>query len=193
MNRLLRDLKADLRYYRILDPSAEKRSDIILFSAGFHALLFYRIAHFLWSRRLRFLARFLSYSARILFSTDIHPAARIAGGVVIDHSIGVVIGSTASIGKGTLIYHGVTLGTRRIVKGKRHPDIGENVVIGANASILGPIVIGADAKIGANSVVITSVRSGATAVGVPARIIRDGFGESEQDYLFEESNVHAHT
>ncbi|KUK93348.1 MAG: Serine acetyltransferase [Thermotogales bacterium 46_20] len=193
MTALLRDLREDLRYYMLLDPSAERRSDIILFSAGFHALLFYRLAHSLWTRRLRFLAKFFSYVARILFSADIHPAAQIAKGVVIDHSIGVVIGSTASIGKGTLIYHGVTLGTRRIIKGKRHPDIGENVVIGANASILGPIVVGSGAKIGANSVVINSVPSGATAVGIPARIINDGSKESEQDYFFEESTVHAHT
>ncbi len=190
---LLRDLREDLRYYMLLDPSAERRSDIYLFSAGFHALFFYRVAHLLWTKRLRFLARFFSYVSRVLFSTDIHPAARIAGGVVIDHSIGVVIGSTASIGRGTLIYHGVTLATRRVVQEKRHPDIGENVVIGANASILGPIVVGSGAKIGANSVVITSVPSGATAVGVPARIIKDGSSDSEQDYLLEESTVHAHS
>lgn len=121
---------------------------------------------------MEFLAMLLRYLSRVLYKMDIHPAANIEAGIFIDHGMGVVIGETASVGRGTLIYHGVTLGTARVMQGKRHPTIGRNVLIGANATILGPIKIGDGARIGANSVVLRDVPESATAVGNPARIIR---------------------
>ncbi|ACR80039.1 MULTISPECIES: serine O-acetyltransferase [Kosmotoga] len=166
---MLRAVRADLKEYFLKDPSARSETHVAFTSIGFHALLFYRISHFFWCHRMKWLAEFIHYAARILFSVDIHPAAKIEPGVVIDHGIGTVIGSTTSIGSGTLIYHGVTLGTRKLVEGKRHPDVGRNVVIGAGAKILGPLVIGDNAKIGANSVVLEHVQPNTTVVGIPAR------------------------
>ncbi|MBT1247599.1 MULTISPECIES: serine O-acetyltransferase EpsC [Thermosipho] len=150
------------------DPSIEKVYQIFLHT-GFQALVLYRLSHLFYKYDLKFLAFLVHYISKILFSADISPAAYIEPGVVIDHAIGVVIGSTATVRTGTLIYHGVTLGARNIQKGKRHPDIGKNVLIGAGAKILGPVKIGDDARIGANSVVLADIPSGTTFVGVPAK------------------------
>lgn len=117
---------------------------------------------------------FVRSIARVLYSMDIHPAAEIEPGIFIDHGIGVIIGETASVGRGTLIYHGVTLGATRVMKGKRHPNIGRNVLIGANASILGPIKVCDGAKIGANTVVLHDVPCACTVVGNPAKIVKAG-------------------
>jgi len=161
------DISMDVDSYLEKDPTASSKWHIVLFSAGFHGLLIYRISTLLWKNRLGFLARGLHYISRILYSMDIHPAARIEGGVVIDHGVGVVMGSTASVG--TLIFHGVTLGSKNVMKGKRHPDIGRNVVIGTGAKILGPIYVGDNSKVGANSVVLEHVPQDSLVTGIPGR------------------------
>lgn len=154
------------------DPSIEN-SYQVLFHVGFISLTFYRISHLFYINNLKFISFLIHFLSRILFSIDIHPAAKIEPGVVIDHGIGTVIGSTASIGEGTIIYHGVTLGARNIQKGKRHPDVGKNVLIGAGAKILGPVKIGNNAKIGANSVVLDDVPENSVFVGIPAKNINE--------------------
>ncbi|OAA31342.1 serine acetyltransferase [Kosmotoga arenicorallina S304] len=169
MMNLLKAVKKDFDEYLIKDPAARSKFHIYLTSAGFHALFLYRLSHLLWNFGFFWPAELIHYFNRVIFNIDIHPAAHIEAGVVIDHGIGVVIGSTATVGSGTLIYHGVTLGSRRIVEGKRHPDIGRNVIIGAGAKILGPIIVGDNAKIGANSVVLEHVPENQTYVGIPAK------------------------
>lgn len=154
------------------DPSIEN-SYQVLFHVGFISLTFYRISHLFYINNLKFISFLIHFLSRILFSIDIHPAAKIEPGVVIDHGIGTVIGSTASIGEGTIIYHGVTLGAKNIQKGKRHPDVGKNVLIGAGAKILGPVKIGNNAKIGANSVVLDDVPENSVFVGIPAKNINE--------------------
>lgn len=164
------DISEDLKAYLEKDPTVSRKWHVFLFSAGFHGLLLYRISNLLWNGGLGLFARILHYFSRVAYSMDIHPAARIEGGVVIDHGSGVVIGSTASVGKGTLIYHGVTLGSKNVMTGKRHPDVGRNVVLGAGAKILGPIYVCDNARVGANSVVLEHVPHGSLAAGIPARI-----------------------
>ncbi|MDI3472603.1 MAG: serine O-acetyltransferase [Thermotogaceae bacterium] len=183
---ILNAIKEDLKIALEKDPAADSKWDIILFSTSFHGLVMYRIYNALWYTNHKFSAKILYYLSKILFHMDIHPAARIEPGVLIDHGFGVVIGSTATIGKGTVIYHGVTLGTRKIVKGKRHPDIGRNVLIGAGAKILGPIKIGDDAQVGANSVVLKNVESGSKVAGIPAREIKRIENSSDLDDKIKE-------
>lgn len=166
---LLKAVKKDLEEYLAKDPTARSKFHVYIISTGFHALFLYRLSHMLWNLGLFWLAEMVYYLNRVLFSVDIHPAALLESGIVIDHGIGVVIGSTATVGSGTLIYHGVTLGNRRITEGKRHPDIGRNVIIGAGAKILGPIIVGDNAKIGANSVVLEHVPENQTYAGIPAK------------------------
>ncbi|WP_161847608.1 serine O-acetyltransferase EpsC [Athalassotoga saccharophila] len=165
-------IKEDFKAGKRLDPSVKSGRDIFLFSASFHGLMLYRFSHLFWNLKMRFLAMTLRYINRVLYKMDIHPAANIEAGIFIDHGIGVVIGETASVGSGSLIYHGVTLGTARIMQGKRHPTIGRNVLIGANAVILGPVKIGDGSRIGANAVVLEDVPEFSTAVGNPARIVK---------------------
>lgn len=161
-----------MKAYLRLDPATSNVLQLVLFNASFHGLLFYRISHLFYEWKLYPLAYIFYYLKRVLFSMDIHPAAEIESGVVIDHGIGVVIGSTASVGSGTLIYHGVTLGAKRVCTGKRHPDVGKNVLIGAGAKILGPIRIGDNSLVGANAVVLRDVPPNSLAVGIPAKILR---------------------
>lgn len=158
--------------YIKLDPAIEKRWMLWVSSAGFHALMAYRFAHLLWKWRLKLPALIVYTVTRLITAVDIHPAADIEPGVVIDHGVGTVIGSTSKVGRGTLIYHGVTLGSRLPVKGKRHPDIGRNVILGAGAKILGPISIGDNVRVGANAVVLEDVPPGVTVAGVPAKIVK---------------------
>jgi serine O-acetyltransferase len=146
-----------------------------------HALVIHRIAHWLWTARLRWLARMLSQLGRFLTGIEIHPGAMIGRRFFIDHGMGVVIGETAEIGDDCTLYHGVTLGGTTWNKGKRHPTLERGVVIGAGAKVLGPIVIGEGAKIGSNAVVVKDVPPGATATGIPARIL-----QSEGDKTREE-------
>jgi serine O-acetyltransferase len=163
------------------DPAARNAWEVITCYPGFHALLFHRLAHWLWSAGLRWLGRLVSHVGRFFTGIEIHPGAIIGRRVFIDHGMGVVIGETAEVGDECTLYHGVTLGGTSWNKGKRHPTLGRGVVIGAGAKVLGPILVGDGARIGSNAVVVKDVPPGATAVGIPARIIVD-----EQDKAREE-------
>jgi serine O-acetyltransferase len=153
------------------DPAARSRAEVILTYPGLHAVWGYHLAHALWERDRHLIARCLSAVVRILTGVDIHPAARIGEGLFIDHAIGVVIGETAIIGDDVTMYHGATLGGRILATGKRHPTVGDRVMIGAGAKILGPVVIGNDSRIGANAVVVRDVADGSVIVGVPGRLL----------------------
>ena len=164
-------LREDIRVVFDRDPAARTRWEVLTCYPGLHALVWHRaVSHRLWRRGFRWLARFLAHLARGLTGIEIHPGATIGRRVFIDHGMGIVIGETAEIGDDTTLYHGVTLGGTSWNKGKRHPTLGRNVVVGAGAKILGPITVGDDAKVGSNAVVVRDVPPGATAVGIPARI-----------------------
>lgn len=153
------------------DPAARSKLEVLLLYPCIHVEIAHRLSHFLYKHKWFFLARLISQIARFFTGIEIHPGATIGKGLCIDHGMGVVIGETAEIGDDVLIYHGVTLGGTGKDKGKRHPTIGNGVVIGAGAKVLGPIKVGDNAKIGANAVVVTDVPEGATAVGIPAKNI----------------------
>lgn len=155
------------------DPAARNTWEVLTCYPGFHALLSHRVAHRLWNAKFFWLARVMSHFARWVTGIEIHPGAVIGRRVFIDHGMGVVIGETAEIGDDTTLYHGVTLGGTSWNKGKRHPTLGKGVVVGAGAKILGPIFVADGAKVGSNAVVVKDVPPGATAVGIPARIIED--------------------
>ncbi|MEA5270351.1 serine O-acetyltransferase EpsC [Clostridium perfringens] len=167
---MFKNLKYDIENVMKNDPAARTKLEILLLYQSIHVLIFYRIAHGLYKIKLFFLARLISQLGRFFTGIEIHPGAKIGKGLFIDHGMGVVIGETAEIGDNVTIYHGVTLGGTGKDKGKRHPTIGNNVIIGCGAKILGPISIGDGAKIGANSVVLKNVPKGKTAVGIPAVI-----------------------
>ncbi len=160
------------------DPAARTRFEVISTYPGFHAVLVHRVSHVLWRNGLMWLARVLSNVARWFTGIEIHPGATIGRRFFIDHGMGVVIGETAEIGDDCTLYHGVTLGGTSWEKGKRHPTLGNDVVIGAGAKVLGPILIGDDVRIGSNAVVLKDVPAGATVVGVPGRVV--GGGKDEQ-------------
>ena len=168
---MFKDLKYNLQKVMDNDPAARSKIEVFLLYPCVHALIAYKIAHFLYSHEWFFLARLISQLSRFFTGIEIHPGAKIGRGLCIDHGMGVVIGETAEIGDDVLIYHGVTLGGTGKDKGKRHPTVGNNVVIGSGAKVLGPIYIGDGAKIGSNAVVLKDVPAGATAVGIPARNI----------------------
>lgn len=165
-------LRQDVNCVFERDPAARTTLEVVTTYPGVHAIMLYRIAHRLWRRRWRYAARMLSYLARIWTGIDIHPGARIGRRFFIDHGCGVVIGETAQLGDDVTLYHGVTLGGTSWSKGKRHPTLGNSVVVGAGAKILGPIEIGDGAKVGANSVVIHAVPPGRTVVGIPAKVVQ---------------------
>jgi serine O-acetyltransferase len=154
------------------DPAAKSPLEILLCYPGLHAVLFHRVAHWFYRRRLYVLARFISHCARFLTGIEIHPGAKIGKRLFIDHGLGVVIGETAEIGDDVLLYQGVTLGGTGNQRGKRHPTLGNRVVVGAGAAILGDIHLGDDVKVGAGSVVVHSVPDGATVVGIPGRVVK---------------------
>ncbi len=157
------------------DPAARSVLEVIFCYPGFHAIIHHRMAHFLYCRKLYFLARMLSHINRFLTGIEIHPGAEIGQGFFIDHGSGIVIGETAEIGDNVTLYQGVTLGGTGKEKGKRHPTVGNNVIISAGAKVLGAISIGDNVKIGGGSVVLKAVPSGCTVVGVPGQIVvRDG-------------------
>ncbi len=164
-------LNEDLLVVFDRDPAAKTRLEIITCYAGFHAVIFHRVSHKIWKKGFFWPARFLSHFARWITGIEIHPGAKIGKRFFIDHGMGVVIGETSEIGDDCTIYHGVTLGGTSWQKGKRHPSLGDNVIVGAGAKILGPISIGNQAKIGSNAVVVRDVPDRATAVGIPARIL----------------------
>jgi serine O-acetyltransferase len=164
-------LKEEIAVVFERDPAARNTWEVITCYPGFHAMLFHRLAHRLWGVGLKWLARLVSHASRWLTGIEIHPGATIRRRFFIDHGMGVVIGETAEIGDDCTLYHGVTLGGTSWNKGKRHPTLGKGVVVGAGAKILGPIVIGDGARVGSNAVVVKDVPPGATAIGIPARII----------------------
>ncbi|MEQ8198954.1 MAG: serine O-acetyltransferase EpsC [Clostridiaceae bacterium] len=168
---MFKNLRYDIDRIMKNDPAARSFLEVLLLYPGVHAMIVYRAAHFLYTKRLFFLARLISQMARFFTGIEIHPGAKIGRGLVIDHGMGVVIGETAEIGNDVLIYHGVTLGGTGKQKGKRHPTVGDNVVIGSGAKVLGPILISNGAKIGSNAVVLRDVPENGTAVGIPARNI----------------------
>lgn len=164
-------LREDITAVFERDPAARTTWEVLTTYPGLHALIVYRLSHWLWNLRLRWLARFLSHIGRFLTGVEIHPGASIGRRLFIDHGMGVVIGETAVIGDDCTLYHGVTLGGTTWKTGKRHPTLENGVVIGAGAKVLGPITIGSNAKIGSNAVVVKDVPANATAVGIPARIL----------------------
>jgi len=178
---MFRHLSEDIAVVFERDPAARTRWEIVTTYPGVHALIAHRFAHWLWEHRLRWLARFSSHVARWLTGIEIHPGAQIGHRVFIDHGMGVVIGETAVINDDCTLYHGVTLGGTSWNKGKRHPTLERGVVIGAGAKVLGPITIGAEAKIGSNAVVVKDVPAGATAVGIPARILDQEKSQQRDD------------
>lgn len=162
----------DARSIAYRDPAARNILEVMVLYSGFHALALHRLAHFFWTLHLYFLARFVSQFNRFLTGIEIHPAAKIGNGLFIDHGMGIVIGETAEVGEDCTIYHGVTLGGTGHDTGKRHPTLGNNVLVSAGAKVLGPINIGDNVRIGANSVVLKEVEANATVVGVPGKVIR---------------------
>ena len=165
-------LLEDIRAYRRNDPAARSAIEVLLLYNGLHATIAYRIAHWFYSRKCFFLARWISQAAKMFTGIEIHPAATIGRRLVIDHGTGIVIGATAEIGDDCLLYQGVTLGGTGKDVGKRHPTLGNNIMVGAGAKILGPFRVGDNARIAANSVVLREVPENATVVGVPGRIVK---------------------
>ena len=155
------------------DPSLRNRWEALTLSPGVYALLFHRCGHFLWKMQLFWLARFISNIGRFLTHIEIHPGATIGKRFFIDHGVGVVIGATAVIGDDCMLYQGVTLGGTSLKQGKRHPSLGNNVVVGAGAKVLGPICIGDNVKIGSNAVVVKDAAANDSLVGIPARSVKD--------------------
>ncbi len=173
-----------LNAYQKRDPAARSKLEIFLLYAGVHATLYHRLAHWLYRHKLRFLARCVSQWSRFWTGIEIHPGAAIGRRLVIDHGTGIVIGETAQLGDDVLLYQGVTLGGTGKDTGKRHPTLGNNVLVGAGAKVLGPINIHDNARIAAGAVVLQEVPEGATAVGVPAQIVRVN-GERVRHYVDE--------
>lgn len=168
---MFNNLRYDIKNILDKDPASRSAFEVFLLYPSIHVTIMYRVAHKLYNRKMFLAARMLSQFARFITGIEIHPGAKIGKGLFIDHGAGVVIGETAEIGDNVTMYHGVTLGGTGKEKGKRHPTVGNNVVIGAGAKLLGPITIGNNAKIGANAVVLENVPAGSTAVGIPSRII----------------------
>lgn len=171
-------IKEDFLNVKRNDPALHSTFELFFNYPGLWALLFHRIAHWLYNKGLRFLPRFISAIGLFLTTIDIHPAATLGRRVFIDHGVGVVIGETAIIGDDVLIYQQVTLGGVSTSKGKRHPTLGNGVVIGAGAKVLGNITIGENSKVGANSVVVKDVPADSTAIGIPARVLKRGFDKT---------------
>lgn len=171
-DQMFQTLRDDLRAIKERDPAARNTFEILFLYSGVHALIYHRFAHFLYRHNLLFLARMVSQTNRFLTGVEIHPGARIGKGLFIDHGSGVVIGETTEIGDNCTIYQGVTLGGTGKDTGKRHPSIGDNVMIGSGARVLGPFKVGDNVKIAANAVVLEQIPDDCTAVGVPARIVR---------------------
>jgi serine O-acetyltransferase len=185
---MLRAIRQDLQAVFDRDPAATSRVEVILTYAGFHALLAYRVSHWLKTHKVPLIPRAISQLARWLTGIEIHPSAQIGTGFFIDHGMGVVIGETAEIGDYVTLFQGVTLGGTGKERGKRHPTLGNHVVVGAGAKILGGIKIGDNVKIGANSVVLKSVPPNSTVIGVPARIIKTQ-GERLPDATMDHTNM----
>ncbi|MFQ5882268.1 MAG: serine O-acetyltransferase [Candidatus Methylomirabilales bacterium] len=176
-------LRRDIQAARDRDPAARSTLEILFCYPGLHALWLHRLAYWLWRRRSLFIGRFVSHLNRLLTGIEIHPAAKLGPGLFIDHGMGVVIGETTTVGENVTLYQGVTLGGTSLERKKRHPTIGNNVIIGAGAKILGPFTVGDNSKIGSGSVVVKEVPPNSVVVGVPGRVIyQDGKKVSEVDF-----------
>ncbi|HQT74693.1 MAG: serine O-acetyltransferase [Acidiphilium sp. 37-67-22] len=167
-------LRETIRAYRQRDPAARSDLEVLLCYPGLHAVLLHRVANWLWRHRLRLAGRLLSHLARVATGIEIHPGATIGRRCMIDHGMGVVIGETAVLGDDVYLYHQVTLGGTSSERGKRHPTLANNVIIGAGAKVLGNILIGENARVGANAVVVADVPANTTVVGIPARPVERG-------------------
>ena len=178
---MFKHIKEDISVVFERDPAARTHWEIITTYPGVHALIIHRLSHWVWGKRLFWIARFISHIGRFLTGIEIHPGATIGRRVFIDHGMGVVIGETAVVGDDCTLYHGVTLGGTSWNKGKRHPTLEQGVVIGAGAKVLGPITIGKGAKIGSNAVVVKDVPENATAVGIPARILEQEINKQRDE------------
>ncbi len=172
MSSLWQSWKADVACVFARDPAARSTLEVLLTYPGVHAVFWYRLANRLWHRNFKLLARWLMTVARWFTGVEIHPAATIGQRFFIDHGMGVVIGETAEIGDDVTLYHGVTLGGTSWQEGKRHPTLGNGVIVGAGAKVLGPIVVGDNARIGSNAVVVKAVAEGVTVVGIPGHVVK---------------------
>ena len=164
-------LIGDIDSYMVRDPAARSRIEVILCYPGYHSILFYRFANLAWRRNFYLMGRLISNLGRFVTGVEIHPGAEIGQRFFIDHGMGVVVGETSKVGDDVTLYQGVTLGGTSLEKGKRHPTIGDGVIIGSGAQVLGPLNVGNGARIGANAVVLQDVPQGATMVGIPAKIV----------------------
>ena len=180
---MFKKLRYDLKSIKERDPAARNCLEVFLLYSGFHAVLYYRVSHFFYKHKLKFIARWVSQLGRFFTGVEIHPGAVIGRGLLIDHGMGVVIGETAEVGDNCTIYQGVTLGGTGKEHGKRHPTLGNNVMVGSGAKILGPFKVGDNAKIAANAVVLEEVPPDSTAVGVPARIVRKSGQKLDLDQI----------
>jgi len=178
---MFKSIREDIASVFDRDPAARSTWEVITCYPGFHALRIHRVANWLWHMNLRWLGRLVSHVGRFLTGIEIHPGASIGRRFFIDHGMGVVIGETSEIGDDVTLYHGVTLGGTSWNKGKRHPTLKNGVVVGAGAKVLGPIIVGEGAKVGSNAVVVKDVPPGASAVGIPARIIADDQARSREE------------
>ena len=178
---MLRQIKEDIDVALEKDPAARNALEVLILYPGVHALIAYRFNHWLWGLGMKFIARSLSQIARWVTGIEIHPAAIIGKRFFIDHGMGVVIGETSEVGDNVFVYQGVTLGGLATKKGKRHPTISDDVVIGAGAKVLGPIKIGCNTKIGSGSVVLQNVPEYSTVIGVPGRVVFSGISSEMED------------
>lgn len=185
MFKFIKTIREDIRVVFERDPAARSTLEIILCYPGLHAVILYRVAHWFWTKKLHLIARVISHFARFLTGIEIHPGAKIGRRFFIDHGMGVIIGETSEIADNVTIYQGVTLGGKSWKKEKRHPDLGEHVVVGAGTKIIGPCRLGDYSRIGANSVVVKDVPPKSTVVGVPGRIIYSMEGEIHDDVNLE--------
>ncbi|MFL0249703.1 serine O-acetyltransferase EpsC [Clostridium neuense] len=171
------------------DPAARNALEVFLLYPCIHALIWYRAAHYFYNHKMFFIARLISQTSRFFTGIEIHPGAKIGKGLFIDHGMGVVIGETAEIGDDVVMYHGSTLGGTGKDKGKRHPTIGNNVMIGSGAKVLGPITVGDGSKIGANAVVLKNIPANVTAVGIPARVVVPKSKQQESPIIKKENVI----
>ena len=185
---MFKRLSETLAAYQARDPAARSKLEIFLLYPGVHAILFHRVSHWLYRHRLFFLARLNSQIARHITGIEIHPGARIGRRFVIDHGMGIVIGETTEIGDDVLLYHGVTVGGTGQDQGKRHPTIGNGVMIACGAKVLGPFKVGDGARIASNAVVLSEIPAEATAVGVPARVVR--IAGEKMNYAADVDQIH---
>ena len=185
---MLKDLFDTLNAYKQRDPAARSSLEIFLLYPGVHAIIYHRIAHWFQTHGMKFIARMVSQWSRLWTGIEIHPGATIGKRLVIDHGMGIVIGETAEIGDDVLLYQCVTLGGTGKDSGKRHPTIGNNVMIGSGAKVLGPFTVGNNARIASNAVVLSAIPEDSTAVGVPARVVR--IAGEKVNYAGEVDQIH---